>query len=157
MERALAIFRATGISKTEWDRRSREVQSPYDATIIGLNYRDREILYDRINRRVDIMFDDGLVEEVASLGLDKNSTAGQAIGYKEILCAFDGEYTIDDARDAIKQATRNYAKRQLTWFRRNENINSIYCDSFRDLESMVEYAVNLIDESGIYKAGEALE
>ena len=137
VERALAIFRATGISKTEWDRRSREVQSPYDATIIGLNYRDREILYDRINRRVDIMFDDGLVEEVASLGLDKNSTAGQAIGYKEILCAFDGEYTIDDARDAIKQATRNYAKRQLTWFRRNEAVNWFYPDEDGDLVNNV--------------------
>ena len=137
VERALAIFRATGITKSEWDRRSREVQSPYDATIIGLNYRDREVLYDRINRRVDIMFEDGLVEEVASLGLEKNTTAGQAIGYKEILSAFDGECTMDDARDAIKQATRNYAKRQLTWFRRNEAVNWFYPDEDTDLVNNV--------------------
>jgi len=137
VERALAIFRATGISKTEWDRRSREGESRYDATVIGLNYRDREVLYDRINRRVDIMFDEGLVEEVASLGLDRNTTAGQAIGYKEILCAFEGEYSLDDARDAIKQATRNYAKRQLTWFRRNAAVNWFYPDEDGDLVNNV--------------------
>ncbi|MBQ3099370.1 MAG: tRNA (adenosine(37)-N6)-dimethylallyltransferase MiaA [Clostridia bacterium] len=137
VERALAVYRATGITKTEWDRRSREVESPYDAIIIGLNYRDREVLYDRINKRVDIMFDDGLEAEVASLGLDRKSTAGQAIGYKEVLSAFDGECTIDDAREQIKQATRNYAKRQLTWFRRNSRVDWFYPDEDADLVNNV--------------------
>ncbi len=133
VERAVAIYRATGITKSEWDRRSREAESPYDATIIALNYRDRKVLYDRINRRVDIMFEEGLVEEVVSLGLDRESTAGQAIGYKEILTALEGGCSMDEAREAIKQATRNYAKRQLTWFRRNEKINWFYPDDGGDL------------------------
>lgn len=133
VERAIAIYRATGITKSEWDRRSREAESPYDCTIIALNYRDRDALYERINRRVDMMFDDGLIDEVRSLELKRESTAGQAIGYKEILDAFDGLYGMDEAREAIKQATRNYAKRQLTWFRRNEAINWFYPDDGEDL------------------------
>lgn len=137
VERAVAIYRATGTTKSEWDERSRNVESPYDATVFALNYRDRDVLYDRINRRVDIMFDEGLVDEVASLGLDRESTAGQAIGYKEILLAFEGACTMDEAREAIKQATRNYAKRQLTWFRRNENIHWLYPDDGDDLVNNV--------------------
>lgn len=137
VERALAVYRATGITKTEWDRRSREVESPYDCVIVGLNYRDREVLYDRINKRVDIMFEEGLEAEVASLGLDRNTTAGQAIGYKEVLSALDGECTMDEARELIKQATRNYAKRQLTWFRRNPDVNWFYPDEDTDLVNNV--------------------
>ena len=83
------------------------------------------------------MFDDGLEAEVASLGLDRKSTAGQAIGYKEVLSAFDGECTIDDAREQIKQATRNYAKRQLTWFRRNSRVDWFYPDEDADLVNNV--------------------
>lgn len=137
VERAVAIYRATGVPKSEWDARSREVESPYDATVFALNYRNREVLYDRINRRVDIMFDEGLVDEVMSLGLDRESTAGQAIGYKEILLALEGLCTMDEAREAIKQATRNYAKRQLTWFRRNESIHWLYPDEDGDLVNKV--------------------
>lgn len=137
VERALAIYRATGVTKSEWDARSRESDSPYDSLMIGLNYRDREVLYDRINRRVDIMFDDGLVGEVSSLNLDRASTAGQAIGYKEILSALEGDCTLDQAREAVKQATRNYAKRQLTWFHRNENIHWFYPDDGGDLVNNV--------------------
>ena len=82
----------------------------------------RELLYERIDRRVDRMFEDGLVEEVRRLrkrGLDRAHTAGQAIGYKEVLAALAGECTLDEARDEVKRRTRHYAKRQLSWLKRD--------------------------------------
>ena len=128
VERAVAIYRSTGVPKSEWDRRSREAEPPYDARIIGLDYLDRDRLYARIDSRVDEMFRLGLVDEVRRIMPKRDSTAGQAIGYREILDAFDGLCTLDEARDHIKQATRNYAKRQLTWFRRNKDIRWIFRD-----------------------------
>ncbi|MEE1043690.1 MAG: tRNA dimethylallyltransferase, partial [Clostridia bacterium] len=87
---------------------------------------DREVLYDRINRRVDIMVKDGLLEEVKKLmdmGVKKDTTSMQAIGYKEIAEYFEGSISLEEALDKIKRGSRRYAKRQLTWFRRNEKIN----------------------------------
>ncbi len=136
VERAIAIFRATGVPKSEWDRRSREAEAPYDARIIGLDYRDRDLLYRRIDLRVDEMFDAGLVDEVRRVMPRRDSTAGQAIGYKEILDAFDGLCTLDEAKERIKQATRNYAKRQLTWFRRNKDIFWIFPDEEGDFAAV---------------------
>ena len=132
VERALAIFRGTGVTKTEWDARSRLGAPPYDPVIIGLDYRDRAALYGRIDRRVDEMFECGLVDEVRRVMPRRDSTAGQAIGYKELLDAFDGLCTLDEARERIKQATRNYAKRQLTWFRRDPDVSWIYPDECAD-------------------------
>jgi tRNA dimethylallyltransferase len=89
---------------------------------------DRNKLYERINLRVDKMFDDGLVNEVSRLkksGLTANDVSMQGLGYKEILRALDGEYTIEEAREKIKEETRHFAKRQLTWFKREENITWI--------------------------------
>lgn len=126
--RALEIFLGTGKTKTYWDALSRKNESKYDCLMLGLDYKDRNVLYDRIDRRVDIMFDAGIVEEVRGIGLDPNTTAGQAIGYKEIFDLLDGTITAETARDRIKQATRRYAKRQLTWFRREENIHWFYPD-----------------------------
>ena len=118
--RALEIFEATGIPKTEFDRRSREVASPYDATVIGLRYPDREILYGRIDRRVDEMLEAGLVEETRRLMdagvFERNATAAQAIGYKELFGYLDGRESLAEATDLLKRATRRYAKRQMTWF-----------------------------------------
>lgn len=118
--RALEIFEQTGIPKSEFDRRSQVGESPYDAVVIGLHYPHREVLYERINRRVDIMLADGLLEETRRL-LDEgvfevNQTAAQAIGYKELLGYFDGKEILTDAAENLKTATRRYAKRQLTWF-----------------------------------------
>ena len=118
--RALEIYEQTGIPKSEFDRRSQVGESPYDAVVIGLHYPHREVLYERINRRVDIMLADGLLEETRRL-LDEgvfavNQTAAQAIGYKELLGHFDGKETLTDAAENLKTATRRYAKRQLTWF-----------------------------------------
>jgi tRNA dimethylallyltransferase len=96
------------------------VESPYDATVIGLHYPRREVLYERINRRVDIMLADGLLDETKRL-LDEgvfevNLTAAQAIGYKELLGYLGGNETLTEAAENLKTATRRYAKRQLTWF-----------------------------------------
>ena len=118
--RALEIFESTGMTKSEADRRSRQVESPYDATVIGLRYETRELLYERIDRRVDQMLEEGLLEETRRL-LDEgvfetNSTAAQAIGYKELLGYLSGEKSLDEATEDLKRATRRYAKRQITWF-----------------------------------------
>ena len=118
--RALEIFETSGITKTEADRRSRLIESPYDACVIGLRYEDREILYDRIDLRVEQMLEAGLLEETRSLmqeGIfERNSTAAQAIGYKELLGHLRGEQSLAEATEALKRATRRYAKRQITWF-----------------------------------------
>lgn len=118
--RALEIKLLTGIPKSEWDRRSRLAPSPYNAVVLGLSYPDRAVLYGRIDRRVDMMLEAGLVDEVRSLiesgRLPRGSTAAQAIGYKEILAYLDGEVSLGEAVETLKTATRRYAKRQITWF-----------------------------------------
>ena len=128
--RALEIYYTTGVTKTEWDRRSREKESRYDAVIIGLDYKDRETLYGRINKRVDIMMDAGLLTEVKALDTPafRESTASDGIGYKEMLSYLDGSVSLNEAVEEIKKNSRNYAKRQLTWFRRHESISWIFRD-----------------------------
>lgn len=97
--------------------------SLYNACMIGLTYKDRSVLYDRINRRVDIMLEKGLIEECRTVyENEKLGTACQAIGYKEFIPYFDGVKPKEECIDKIKQYSRNYAKRQLTWFRRDERI-----------------------------------
>jgi tRNA dimethylallyltransferase len=115
--RALEIYKTTGITKTEWDARSRLLPPAYNAAVLVMNYEDREILYRRIDSRVDDMMERGLLDEVRRLNLPRNSTAAQAIGYKELNDFLDGHRTLCEAVTDIKTATRNYAKRQLTWFR----------------------------------------
>lgn len=118
--RALEIYELTGKTKTEWDRQSREQPSPYDATVIGLRYPDREQLYARIDRRVEQMLAAGLLaetERLMAMGVfEKNGTAAQAIGYKELLGHLRGECDLATAVEELKRATRRYAKRQMTWF-----------------------------------------
>jgi len=123
--RALEVYHLTGKTITWHNEQSRSVPSPYNTTMFAIDVA-REILYDKINRRVDIMMDMGLVEEVKSIvdmGIGKDTTAMQAIGYKEIVQYLDGEISIEEAVDKIKQGSRRYAKRQLTWYRRNEKVN----------------------------------
>lgn len=118
--RAIEIQRTSGMTKTEADRRSRIPESPYRAAVIGLHYPDRALLYERIGLRVDQMLADGLLDETRELLLrgvfEKNGTAAQAIGYKELLGYLGGEESLPDAVERLKTATRRYAKRQLTWF-----------------------------------------
>ncbi|MBQ7347203.1 MAG: tRNA (adenosine(37)-N6)-dimethylallyltransferase MiaA [Clostridia bacterium] len=127
--RALEIYETTGMTKTEADRRSRQFESPYDATVIGLRYEAREVLYARIDRRVDKMLADGLLDETRALMaegvFERNATAAQAIGYKELLGYLRGEQSLDEATEALKRATRRYAKRQMTWFGAKEYVRWI--------------------------------
>lgn len=129
--RALEIYYSTGVCKTEWDRRSRENPPRVQMHKIGLRFNDRSLLYDRINQRVDIMIERGLVEEARALrdGGPLSRTAVQAIGYKELFEYFDGNIRLDEAIEKIKTASRNYAKRQLTWFSRYDDIFWIDVDS----------------------------
>jgi len=140
--RALEIYRGTGKTKTEWDRLSRQSESPYDTLIVGLDYQSRQTLYDRIDRRVDLMLEQGLAEEAKALALDRSSTAGQAIGYKELYLWLDGLLSREEAIELLKKNTRHYAKRQLTWFRRNDNTLWFYPDT-GEREAIFENIVNI--------------
>ncbi len=119
--RALEVKIATGVTLSEYNERGRSRPPRYCAVMIGLDFEHREALYDRINKRVDEMFDRGLVKEVSSLirgGAGDSCTAMQAIGYKETAAYLRGECTLSEAVGAVKLNTRRYAKRQLTWFRK---------------------------------------
>ncbi len=145
--RALEIYRVTGKTKTEWDALSRLAESPYDSVIIGLNYRSRETLYSRIDRRVDIMMEEGLLDEVRRLDAPefRASTASQAIGYKEIIGYLDGVCSLDSAVEDIKQYSRNYAKRQLTWFGKNKDIKWIYPDDAPNGTEPFDYVTDVAE------------
>ena len=140
--RALEVYELTGETISERRRRSRLKESRFDAVWIGLDYRNRQLLYDRIDRRVDNMLARGLLEEArAYYQLPKAATASQAIGYKELRGYFSGELTLEEAADNLRRATRRYAKRQLTWFRKNERIHWIYRDNKNEEETVEEAAV----------------
>ena len=149
--RALEICKLSGMTKTEWDKQAIRGESPYNACIIALDYKNREELYFRIHMRVDEMFKAGLVEEAKSLFekgyLAPDTTAGGAIGYKELLGYLNGDMTEEEAADAIKTATRHYAKRQLTWLRRNPDVHWLYPDDerYEDERGFVSAAHAIID------------
>lgn len=132
----------SGTSKTEQNENSMLIDSPYDALYIGIGYKDRQKLYDRINKRVDLMLDAGLENEARQMLGKQGLTARQAIGHKELQPYIDGNITLDEAVEKLKRETRRYAKRQLTWFRRNENINWLYADEM-SRDELVEKAVDL--------------
>ena len=132
----------SGISKTEQNENSMLVDSPYDALYIGIGYKDRQKLYDRINKRVDLMLEAGLENEARQMLGKQGLTARQAIGHKELQPYIDGKITLDEATENLKRETRRYAKRQLTWFRRNENINWLYADEM-SRDELVKKAVDL--------------
>ncbi|MBR2366293.1 MAG: tRNA (adenosine(37)-N6)-dimethylallyltransferase MiaA [Oscillospiraceae bacterium] len=123
--RALEIYEQTGVPMSVRDAETRAVPPKHRAAWIGLHFSDRAQLYERIDRRVDLMLKAGLVDEVQGLladGVPDTATAMQAIGYKEIAAHLRGECTLTDAADAVKQGSRRYAKRQLTWLRKNPEI-----------------------------------
>ncbi|MBP3503302.1 MAG: tRNA (adenosine(37)-N6)-dimethylallyltransferase MiaA [Clostridia bacterium] len=121
--RVLEIYKSTGKTKTELELESRQKDVKYNFKIFAINM-DRNVLYDRINKRVDIMINDGLIDEVKNLidKYDEIPTAMQGLGYKEVVEYFQGKYSKEDMIEKIKMESRRYAKRQLTWFRRNKNI-----------------------------------
>lgn len=155
--RALELYSATGKTMTEQRRLSHLEESGYSFCLIGLTAENRQFLYDRIDRRVDLMLKNGLLEEAKSFfELEHSQTAKQAIGYKELKPYFDGVLTLEEATENLKRETRRYAKRQLSWFRRNENINWLYIDkeseetlfikSLEIIENFIEKAKGESDE-----------
>lgn len=133
--RAIEMIETTGKTKTEQLEESRREPSPYHVLYLALNYRDRQTLYDRINLRVHIMLEQGLEQEARWLQEHGYApTAAQAIGYKEMFGYLNGEETLEQAIEKIQQGSRRYAKRQLTWFRRNEAVQWLYPDDFADKE-----------------------
>lgn len=139
--RAFEVYRSTGLTISEQNELSKKDGSPYEPVIIGINFADRENLYNRINNRVDIMLQNGLLEE-AEKSVNKGITAAQAIGHKELVPYLNGECSLDDAVEILKRETRRYAKRQLTWFRRDNRINWIYADE----EDFLNKAFQIIEE-----------
>ena len=143
--RALEVYYSTGKTISLQAELSHENESQYNWLIIGLTAENRDVLYDRINRRVDIMLDDGLIEEAKTFSSsEKSSTAKQAIGYKELKGFLNGSISLKEATENLKRETRRYAKRQLTWFRRNKNINWINIDNKTSEEVLTE-ALAIID------------
>ena len=150
--RALEVYQETGETISEHDRKSRETPDRYDALYIGLSFRDRQDLRDRIDRRVDAMVAQGLPEEVRQLlssGLPRDATALQAIGYKQFLTVADGTATEAEAVEEIKLRSRQYAKRQLTWLRRNPAIHWILWEKEPDFSQALQNATEFLTAAGV--------
>lgn len=135
--RILEIYNATGKNKTEQEKKSRKNEVEFDYKVYAISW-DREKLYDRINQRVDIMIDQGLIEEVQKIysKYNKFPTAMQGLGYKEVLEYLEGKCNKQEMIDKIKQETRRYAKRQLTWFRKNKQ--TIWLDGQEKIQNNIE-------------------
>lgn len=149
--RATEVFLETGKTITQHNLETQRQPPKYDPVWIGLNFRDRQDLYDRIDRRVDGMAADGLWEEVERLaqsGLRSTATALQAIGYKEPLQALRGEITREAAIEAVKRETRRYAKRQLSWFRRNAAIHWLTLEREPDFDEVLRQAAAIVENHG---------
>ena len=147
--RALEVYLETGETITEHNRRTQEIPPKYSPLWLGLDFADRAELYRRIDLRVDIMLQQGLVEEIQTLlasGIPEKCTAMQAIGYKEFVAALNGFGTIQEAADEVRKSSRHYAKRQLTWFRRNKNMHWITREAGQTNQEILEQARQVIRE-----------
>ena len=145
--RAFEIYETTGLTVTEQNRASRREENPYEYVMLGINYKDRQKLYDRINSRVDKMVEKGLVNEAATAFKNQKGEsigAVQAIGHKELFPYFKGESSLEECIEKLKQSTRRYAKRQITWFSRDERIVWLYPDEDEDI---FKRAINIISAS----------
>ncbi len=144
--RALEIHHTTGKTKTMQNEQSKSNPTPFCTTAICLDARDRHFLYARINKRVDIMLENGLLNEAEEFfGSPLGRTARQAIGYKELDPYFKREKTLDECIENLKMQTRRYAKRQLTWFRRDPKINFLYIDDYASGDELLQAACNIIE------------
>jgi tRNA dimethylallyltransferase len=152
--RAIEIYETTGKTKSYFDKLSRQKNTEISVGMITLDFHNRDNLYERVDLRVDQMMEEGLLDEVKALYyggiLLKNTTAAQAIGYKEIISYLDGECTLGEAVDFLKMSTRRYAKRQLTWFRHNEGAKRLYIDredgTMKDKDELLSELYLLADE-----------
>lgn len=141
--RACEVYLETGKTMTQHNKETAAIPPKYTPLWLGLDFEDRATLYSRIDRRVDLMMEQGLVDEVKSIAM--SSTCLQAIGYKEPLAALRGEITMAEAAEKIKQESRRYAKRQLTWFRRNKDIHWIMQKEPLDFAQVLHKAQQLIN------------
>ena len=150
--RALEVWRETGKTITAHNEETKAVPPRYDALYIGLRFADRKDMWTLIDRRVDAMVEEGLLEEVRTLlgsGLPRNATALQAIGYKEFLGVLEGERTVADALAEVKLRSRQYAKRQLTWLRRNQEIFWIDWEKERDFAKAIQISTEYLSAHGL--------
>lgn len=144
--RALEVYELTGKTMSELQEESHSTPSPYDVCYIGVSFDDREKLYDRIEQRVEAMLNEGVLEEARFLFEHANTTtAAQAIGYKEFFPYFRGEISLSEAVEMLKKETRHYAKRQLTWFRRNKEIHWLYRDQYETPEELYSEAFTIVE------------
>ncbi len=148
--RALEVCIETGEKFSVQKEKARQNDTPYETCIIGLDYEDRSLLYDRINLRVDMMMKAGLLEEARSIWQSGNmKTAANAIGYKELVPYFEGRASLPECIEEIKLQSRHYAKRQLTWFRRNSQIKWIKIDKLNNKEKIKENCQKIIAKTKI--------
>ena len=150
--RALEVYRSTGKTITQHNRETQAIPPRYDALTIGLAFQDRQAMWRRIDQRVDEMVAAGLEDEVRRLltsGISPKCTAMQAIGYKEFTQALSGEMTWQEAADVVKLRSRQYAKRQLTWFGRNPNTRWVRWDDPPEFEQGRRASTEYMEEFGI--------
>ncbi len=150
--RALEVWQETGETITDHDRRTREAPNRYDAVYIGLDFAHRQDLRRRIDARVDAMVARGLLDEVRALlsaGLPPDATALQAIGYKQFLAVDRGELTEAEAVEEVKLRSRQYAKRQLTWLRRNDKIHWLHWEKEPDFPAALQEATKILTAQGV--------
>ena len=145
--RALEVYYETGETITSHNLKTQAIPPRYNPLWLGLDFDPRALLYERIDQRVGIMLEMGLEQEIRSLlasGISPKCTAMQAIGYKEFVSALDGQCTMEEAADEVRKASRRYAKRQLTWFRRNERIHWLTRRSGQSSEEIIAKARQII-------------
>lgn len=150
--RALEFYEKTGEKISSHNEEQRKKDSPYESAYFVLTW-PRDILYDRINKRVDIMIQNGLVSEVQSLikeGYRPDLVSMQGLGYKELIPYLSGEISLDEAVYILKRDTRHFAKRQLTWFRREKNVIWLDKSTYENEEEILEHILNILKERGIY-------
>ncbi|MBR6223551.1 MAG: tRNA (adenosine(37)-N6)-dimethylallyltransferase MiaA [Lachnospiraceae bacterium] len=151
--RALEYHHLTGEKISEHNKRESEKESPFNYAYFVLN-NDRDILYERIDKRIDIMMEQGLLEEVKALhekGYKRGMVSMEGLGYKEILQYLDGEISLYEAIYILKRDTRHFAKRQLTWFRREKDVIMIDKQKYKDDEAILEYMLSVLREKKIIK------
>lgn len=147
--RALEVYLETGKTMTEHNLQTKAIPDRYAPIWLGLNFANRQDLYERIDLRVGMMLENGLIAEIQSLlkaGIPAECTAMQAIGYKEFLGALDGKISIEEAADNLRQSSRRYAKRQLTWFRRNEKMHWLIRKPDTAAEEITQSALQIIQD-----------
>lgn len=149
--RALEVYEQTGMTIGEMNAKNKRPEPKYDAILFALCPTERQMLYDRIDRRVDQMVQQGLLEEARRL-LDEGKltgTAAQAIGYKELVPYLQGKAALADCLDTLKRASRNYAKRQLTWLRRDSRVNWIYYNSAEEFPAILQQVTEILIARGV--------